>query len=296
MYRILITGIGLLCCGAVWAAGSATYQIRTPGSGTLSIDYAWRDGAVRMQFGQRGGYMLMRDGEVFMVTQAGGRARVIALSSMPRAFQGAGNFDMAGMSKKQVKSSELNATGRVVTVAGISGEVYEIHVVYSDGTTSSGQLVLSDNPLVVEMTQAWSRFGSSFGSGGTPMAHELRGRGLGLLRYKSESGHTLALASISHDAPPASAFELPAEPMQIPNFGKLGAAASGTVAARANTGANANGDKGGGLFGSIADAVTGEAKQQKRQQSNKIEKRLEKETDSAIDKAVEGVMDSIFGN
>lgn len=292
MNRISIIAIGLLFSGAVLAAGSATYQIRGQGSETISMKYAWRDGAVRMQTGQQRGYMLMRDGETYMVMQSGGRARVIALSSMAQAFQGAGSLGNAGMPNQQLTSAELNPTGRSLTIAGITGEVYEIR---ADGSTR-GTVVLSDNPLVVAMTQAWSRFGSSSRSADTPMAQELRNRGLGMLRYKNGRGSTLVLTAISRDAPPASAFELPADPMQMPDFGNLGAAASGTVVARTNTDANANADKGGGLFGSIADSVTDEAKQQKKQQSNKIEKRIDKETDSAIDKAVEGVMDSLFGN
>ncbi len=293
MKRILITACGLLFSGLALAAGSATYQVGGA-DGQASLDYAWRNGAVQMRMGQQPGYMLVRDGEVYAVTQANGKPRVMAMSGMMRPLQGAAPQTMADA---QVESFSLNPTGRSETVAGLTGEVYTGRIVFADGSRGNGQLVLSDDPLAAELTRAQASVGASFMDRDNPMTQQFLAGGRGLLRFSDDRGNSMRLSRISRDAPPASAFELPAQPMQMPNLGNQGEAASGGTSAQA--GADAEGDGGGffgGLFGGAGDTAAGKAERQQKRQAGNVERRVDQETDSAVDKAVDGFMDSLFGN
>lgn len=293
---IPLLGLALAATAAnAFAAGTATYRL----GADSQLTYAWRGEALRVDMSaQQEGYMLARDGHIYMVTNSGGQPMVMDLSGMNKAFAGA---LPAG---SEVESYDLVATGESETVAGIAGELYLAKVTYADGTQAQGELVLTDHPLVAEMSTALSAMGQSMLGKDNPMTAQLTARGQGMLRYSDKDG-SLVLTRISPDAPPASAFTLPAKPMQMPNFGALAAgAAAGTQtgAGGARTTAAAEGDDGGGLFGGLfgggddpdQGVVDEKVERQKDRQASHVEQRVDEEADSAVDKAVEGVLDSLF--
>lgn len=294
MKHILWIVIGLCFSGAALAAGSANYRM----NGETTMHYAWRGDAVRMHTDQQDGYMLLRDGEMYAVSEHEGQTRVMAISGMMQAFGSAASQSTA---PAQVESYTLTPTGRTQTIAGISGETYTATSVLADGSRETAEIVLTDDPLVAEMTRVMAPIGSSFLGQDNPVAQEFLARGQGMLRFTDDEGNTVVLTSISAEAPPTSAFELPAEPMQMPNLGALlnAQAAGGTTTAEADSA-----DQGGGLFGGIfggddggeQGVVEDKVERQKERQSSQVEQRVDQETDSAIDKAVDGVLDSLFGN
>ncbi|MES1943408.1 hypothetical protein PC39_04792 [Salinisphaera sp. PC39] len=215
----LLGGLLAALSAAVWADGSATW-----GAGGQSMSIAWRDAqTVRMDV-QGGDYMLVRDGNAYMVSHRGGQPMVIDLSAMRQAMGG-----MAGSAGPAAPAAgpsggdalvEIEATGRTETVAGIEGEIYRV-VYRDDGGQGTQEMVLSDDPLAVEMTQAWfaaiaALSGGNGGADADRMDRELAERGLGLLR----AGDDFKVSSISAGARAAGDFELPAEPQAMPGMGR----------------------------------------------------------------------------
>lgn len=209
-----VAGVVMTClCTAAWAGGSATWS---GGGQSMRID--WQDtDTVRM--GTSGDdYMLVRDGNAYMVSNRGGQPMVIDWAAM-RSMMGGGN---AGPQAQGPVGDDtlvsMEATGRSETVAGIEGEVYR--VTYRDDSGQGTQeVVLSDHPLAVEMTQAWfatmqAMVGRSGGEGS--MDAELAERGLGLLR----AGDDFRVTQVSDDGRPDGDFELPAEPQAMPGMGR----------------------------------------------------------------------------
>lgn len=292
MKHILLLLIGASFSATTLAAGTAEYRM----NGETTVRYAWRGDAVRMRAGQQDGYMLMRDGEIYTVTNQGGQPRVMAMSGMMEALGNAASQDAAAA---PVESYSLTPTGGSETIAGISGQTYTATSVRADGSREIAEMVLTDNSLVAELTRAMSSIGSSFLNQDNPVAQDFLARGQGVLRFTDSEGNTMLLASIAADAPPASAFELPAKPMKMPNLGALIQAQTTAGATAAEP--KASNDDGGGLFGGLfgdgdqQGVVGNKVERQKERQSSHVQKRVDQETDSAIDKAVDGVLDSLFG-
>lgn len=213
----LLAGLLLGLSGIAWAGGNATWS-----ADGQSMSIAWRDAqTVRMEV-QGGDYMLVRGGKAYMISHRGGQPMVIDLSAMRQAMdQMAGSpgpaAPAAGPSGGDILV-EIEATGRKETVAGIDGEVYRI-VYRDDSGQGTREMVLSEDPLAVEMTQAWFATiqALSGGNGGADrMDRELAERGLGLLR----AGDDFKVSSVSAETRAAGDFELPAEPQAMPGMGR----------------------------------------------------------------------------
>lgn len=165
-----------------------------------------------------GGYMLMTDGKLYTVMSEGGQTMVIdlaaAMASMGDAMQQEGFWDEDIQSVKSVE-----ATGDKEMVAGIEGEVYEMTFVNGQGQTETSTLVLSDNPQVAALTRVMHRMSEILigaGGGNMPqsfidMKQHVLDKNLGVLRQ----GTDFEIAMMSDDAPDASRFVLPAEPMDL---------------------------------------------------------------------------------
>ncbi|KTG16604.1 MULTISPECIES: hypothetical protein [unclassified Guyparkeria] len=201
------------------AGGTAT--IESTGAGPSgagmkqAMEVSWQnDSTVRLDPQGQPSYMLVREDAGYSITNAGGQLMVLEMSSIQSMAQSAGAQGPQAPSVANVESvASIEATGREETVAGITGEVYEIHWTGPDGESHVDEAVLSDNPLLREMSAAFEAFGTvlSGDKGDHPMNEALESRGLATLRF----GDRYRVSSLSDETPPDSHFELPAEPMQL---------------------------------------------------------------------------------
>lgn len=174
---------------------------------------AWLDANTsRMDMEDQHGYMILRDGKAYMITTEGGQPRVIDMGGITKMMRG-----ITGKAKNHEGISTISVvgikkTGVSETVAGIKGRVYRAMITDANGKTESKEMVLTDDPLVVEMTQAY--MGSMQKMFGGDIMANLPRDDRGMLRV----GNDYRLQSISNKTPPASEFELPAEPT---NFGQM---------------------------------------------------------------------------
>lgn len=198
----------MLPIGAL-AAGSAT--ITSQGA---NMQIYWTDGAVRLDPGQDAGYMILRNDKMYSVQTMGGQTRVLNMTGMMQGFRG-----MAKRMAKSGKNTQFDLTGTVEsieptgatqTVAGIEGRVYKITMTMDGGDTTIEQAVLTDNPLVVEMTEAYlSSMSAVIGQQKTAqLIAALPDDDRGLLRW----GNDYVLTSISDKQLDPAMFQLPAEP------------------------------------------------------------------------------------
>lgn len=202
--RALATLVAALLPLSVMAAGSAVLQF--DGNTT---ELSWQDNrTLRIDTPGEDGFMLIQDGKAYVVQTDAGAPQVMEFGDMVR--------NLAGQDKNEVfdqKIESIKATGQKETVAGIAGEVYQFTVVDKNGKSETTEAVLTSDPLVVEMTQAYLGFSEALA--GTEGTSEIRkafpvGK-QGLLR----SGNDMKLLSISSAARAADAFKLPAEPVNM---------------------------------------------------------------------------------
>lgn len=191
------------------AAGTATLLTDNESSKLAWVDQQ----TVRMDVPADNGYMVLRDSKVYMVNPnaSDGMPTVMEVGGMIQGMAAAmGESDNSPLSQ-QVESIE--ATGKTEVVAGITGDVYDVTIKDGKGNIENKQMVLTSDPLVVEMTEAF------FGLTGTMVGVErisefsnaLPDKNRGLLRV----GDEMVLQSISSDAPAANTFELPAKPTDM---------------------------------------------------------------------------------
>ncbi|MBA1146785.1 hypothetical protein H0Z60_06900 [Ectothiorhodospiraceae bacterium WFHF3C12] len=192
------------------AGGNATLRADTDaGSGAIEISWSG-DGALRMETGTGPGYFIVREGKAYVVMQQGGQTMVMELASMMKMAAGQVGNVPAGDTFGRVES--VNATGASETVAGIEGRVYQVTWTDGDGQRHSGDVVLTDDALVAEMTEAYLGAVQAMSGADTDAYRQSLPEGeRGLLR----SGEDFRIESISGDEPPPGAFELPAEPMDL---------------------------------------------------------------------------------
>ncbi len=256
----------------VYALEGGTAMIASDGAQT-QVEFLEPD-KLRVAEPNTGGYMLMTDGKLYTVITEGGQTMVFdvvaAMASMGDAMQQEGFWDEEIQSVQSVE-----ATGETEWVAGIEGEVYEMTFTNGQGQTETSTLVLSDNAQVAALTRVMHRMTEILiGAGGSQMPQSVRdmekhvlGKNLGVLRQGSD----FQLAMINDDAPDASRFVLPAEPMDM----------SGMY------GAN-------GEANPLSDYMAEKAARQKQRQENKAERAVDRATDKAVDKVVDKVLGKLF--
>ena len=207
------------------AGGTATIHGVGPGPSGQDVEHTmtvtWQDeNTVRLEPEGQPAYMLVRGDSSYSVTSAGGRMMVIDMSSMMSMARAAGGGATAGGPAGQTPTvadaqsvAGVESTGREETVAGIAGEVYEIRWTDADGASHVDEAVLSDDPLLLEMSSAFKAFARALAGEEAehPMNEALESRGLAALRF----GDRYEVTAISDETPPAGHFELPAEPMDL---------------------------------------------------------------------------------
>lgn len=193
------------------------------------MDVAWEnESKARIDLPGKGGSLLMRDDKLYSIQSRGNRTMVMDVAAMAGMFGEAMRDRMGGEGpststgpQEAAEVESIGATGRSEVVAGIQGEVYEIRWRDEDGQLHTDQAVLTDNPLVLELQAVMEEFGRTWAEAmdldhsGT-MHKALSDRGLGSLRMSDTQ-----LTEISGDSPAASAFELPAEPMDPSDMGRM---------------------------------------------------------------------------
>lgn len=213
---------------AVWAAGSAVVE---SGDGNdrkrIGIDYqgdrmrlvAQDPGDMPVQ-----GSMVVRDGAVYIVANGLVIDAGQAMSMFGQSFQAPSTTP-----NNLGRFVALESTGRTETVAGIGGVVHLLRFEDPDGRPEADEVVLSTDPRVRELAAAMLQMSqilrSSLDVAVSPEEAKAIDafKGRGVLRY----GQEFRLLSISDQPPPASSFELPAQPLRIPSFGGRGAKGGG---------------------------------------------------------------------
>lgn len=194
---------------ATLAGGTATIE----SDGQTSTIH-WQDnGNLRMGLGQTDGYLVVREGTPYTVINRGGTPMVMDMSGMLKTFASMGGKS-ADKNNPFGSIDAVKATGDSETVAGIQGQMYQITVTDADGQTQTTEAVLTADPVVQEMTQAYmDGVQAMFGTDEITrdFLDKLPADKRGLLR----SGDDFKLVSIAGDTPSNDLFALPAEPQSL---------------------------------------------------------------------------------
>jgi len=125
LYCLAIAIFALQSAGA----HSGAADVRTNDGGQMKFEYDG-DSQLRINLQQDGNYMVLKDGEIYMVTNAEGQVMVLSLKQTMSMF---GNqADAASPSTVEGKLLSLDSTGRKETIAGIAGEVYDVRFIDND--------------------------------------------------------------------------------------------------------------------------------------------------------------------
>lgn len=187
------------------AAGSAVIQ-----TGKESTTLRWLDSkTVRIDMADGESYLLVREGKAYAVNNEprAGVPRVMEISAMAGEM---GMQDENGLSSISQKPKSFKKLGKSETIAGIKGEIYEVT---DEKTGEIQQMVLTNNRQAQEMTEAMLAIKDSTTNKNSLEAFKAGlPKGLyGILRVENE----MLVKSLSPNAPPAEAFELPEAPMDM---------------------------------------------------------------------------------
>ena len=217
-------GIGwwLVACGAcvpAWALAAGTATVQT-GDRTLTVSFDGDSARVDIS-GIPQGYLLMRDGKLYTIMQAGGRSLVLDGDAVAGLLGGR----KLKFGPDMIRSlTRLKSTGTRETVAGHAGVVYTVSYQDEQGRARSGQGVLGAQPETQELTRALGKMAvlmrqtagqvpaSQSPDGAREVLEALQSRGLGVLRYEQQ----FRVEQLSATPPAPGSLELPAAPNQLP--------------------------------------------------------------------------------
>ncbi|WP_110076886.1 MULTISPECIES: hypothetical protein [Pseudidiomarina] len=170
------------------------------------------------------GYMLMRGDKLYAVAQQGRQAMVFDLTAAVASM--GGMVESQGVWDEEIQDIlELTNTGQSEEVAGIRGEIFTMTYVDGHGQKQTSNMVLSKDDSIVALTRAMNAMtklmitasGGQLPPGVIKMEERILSQGYGVLRQ----GDDFVFTEISTTEPPASSFELPAKPMQLPSMGQF---------------------------------------------------------------------------
>lgn len=276
--QYLLTGalLSLVISPLTWA-GQA--EVVNTGGAVSQLEYRGED-FLRIS-DKSNGYMLHRQGKLFVVSGEPGNETVMDASSMMRM---AGGSMQKGLSNVgQIQS--LKKTARSETVAGIRGEVWTLVQTDSKGRTKTTELVMSADKRVREFRDAMFAFSRTMlvssgkdSADADEMIAELKKRGRGVLRF----GDEMTVRSIDGNKVAMERFDLPAEPMAMPSFFSSGDG-------------EANSKKSGGAMSSLGSLFGKKAKRQQDRAEERTEDEVDDATDQAVDKALDKAFEKLFG-
>ncbi len=226
--------VGFLSVRPVAAGVTAVFE---DGDGErVTIEYRDQD-HVRLESAE-GSFVVVTDGEGYVVNREGGQWQVFAMADVA-AMAG----DLGQMTRED-REGELRFrdTGRHENVAGIRGEVHE--VIKSDdrsGEQVVGEMVLSDDADAVAIYRGLMRITEMMGamSGQEGIDDDLLGTYVAEERAILRADDAWRLISIERSSIPDRHFTLPAEPMEMPGFGAPGYGPAPGQAPRSAPGAQA---------------------------------------------------------
>lgn len=162
-------------------------------------------------------YLVLLDGRTYNVLQFGSMPIVMDAAEM--LSQMGGRMPSAPSPSDDIHQLVgLEPTGRKETVAGVIGDVQRLRYLDSRNQAREEELVTARDALLHDMSVGLYKLGTVMGAaagvrtpaGSDQLARELDAKGLGILRM----GLRMRLMSVDRRPPPASRFELPAEPMR----------------------------------------------------------------------------------
>lgn len=286
--RSLITLVLASTPAFAWAGGKAVIEAGS-GKDKVQSSIEYDGGKLRVDaVGQTEGYMVMRDGKIYSVANAGGQPMVIDMAGMGKMLGGMAQKSVSTMDQDVATFVSLTDTGRSETVAGISGKVHVLTYVDTDGKQVSEEIVLSKDKRLRELSESLQlmskamaqAFDVKLEAGTQRLEKEIMGKGQGVLRFGSD----FRLVSISDSTPDSGRFVLPAQPQQMPNLGDLlGSANSGGSVSASGSASTGGGNPLADIFGQKTD-----------RQQDRVESRTNQEIDRATDEAVDSVLDKAF--
>ncbi|MFA5938246.1 MAG: hypothetical protein WC809_02730 [Sinimarinibacterium sp.] len=210
-------------------AGSALVE-GTDGNGRRSRTQVEYDGRGALRMGARtqpDQYLLFRSGKTYGITRQSGLPIVVELGSnlssiAPLAERMGASLPLAGSRIRAL--GELSDTGRTESVAGLQGRIHELQYTDDQGRAHTDTLVVTTDARAHALSKALYLMGRALArangvlpQGSERLEGEILGRGLGVLRF----GAQFRVAAFDGSEPAASRFTLPAQPMQLPDFGSM---------------------------------------------------------------------------
>lgn len=203
------------------ASGVATLQGKDSRNSTMEIEYL-DEHNVRMNMQRKKGddsYMLVRDGKAYMVSSSGGQTMVMDMEQLGSMARNMG-ADTGGNDLFKQELVKYDNTGKSETVAGYTGEIYNMTWRDSKGTHTA-DAVLSSHQDVRDFHDAWMHMAevmasaiSRQGISDKSILHFMKREGKGALRV----GDDFHVVSIETKDINADRFRLPAVPMQLPGI------------------------------------------------------------------------------
>ena len=215
----MLAGVSMIGSAAYAAGGTVALQTFDPdGNGVDVIIEALDPQHMRMSSPQhQEAYLVMLGAKTYNVLQFGSMPIVMDAQEMIAAMGGAQMPSAPSPSDDIHQLVGLEPTGKKETVAGIVGDVQRLRFLDSKQQPREEELVTVRDPLLHDMSVALYKLGTVMGAaagvrtpaGADKLAKDLDAKGLGILRM----GLRMRLMSVERKLPPASRFDLPAQPM-----------------------------------------------------------------------------------
>ncbi|TXS93020.1 hypothetical protein FV139_13805 [Parahaliea maris] len=219
-HKTLLASALTLGLGASFAAADIA-EVTTEQGDVMTFEYEGDNLRINMQESGAGGYMLVRDGKMYVVNYNDGQPMVFDLGS---AFQMFGSMaTSATPSTVDSKVISLKATGASETLGGIKGDVYELRFIDHEGRERQENLVLSDDPLAIGFRDAIEKMARTLAASvdekqfekelkaSEKLQQQLADLNKGVLRY----GKDMQIRSIKDTTVDAQRFVLPAAPTDL---------------------------------------------------------------------------------
>lgn len=267
------------------------------------IVWEYQNDAVRMNTGDGNDYVLVKDGEFYLVSFEDDEPTVIDGGSMMRSFASL----MPDVAPDDFSAEVLGIenSGRKEDLAGLAGDVYEVRIRDQQGRESLEELVLSEAKEAREFSDALLLMAETVSNLVSPqttvaadaLSSRLADMKMGVLRY----GEEVAISSISSSKISQVRFDLPAEPMDLGGLGgMLGGMATIEIPAEElehppeDRSSEAN-ESNKGMAASVMGIFGKKVDRQANRVSGSVDSKVDQETDEAVDKKLNKVLGKLFG-
>lgn len=213
-YLLSVLTFAAILPGCVLAAGSAT--ITADGNRT-QID--WKNAMIRVDPGNSADYVILRDGHVYSITTSNDQTRVMDMTGMVQMIRSLAQSSSRVPIPFDATIDAVKATGASKTIAGIKGHVYKVTLTDAKGRAQTRSLVLTSDPRVVEMTNAWLQaLPPVLGDARVAQIRQaLPAKDRGLLEVEND----YRLVAISNTTPDTARFKLPAQAASLSDMVKM---------------------------------------------------------------------------